>query len=309
MRQFTAGNGTNSTGTVQSFLASTTKVLLADLYLIGEQEDPLATWLTNWQSDLNWPIFGKFGATSIKRGNITSQVGLQVDALDVEWSPPLAAFGTTVSTMNPYQLAQTGFYDNQRVRLWRTVMPTPGDANTYGATPWFGGRVADTTVSRGLVKFTINSFLDAINQKVPPNVIELSNTFAGFAGNTPVLADSETNVPTFTVVFPSSTNQIFGDCIQPTAHKIYSDQTFQYGFMVFLPGSTLAGYWSPIGFSTSRNVVGTNYNVFTVYAQFPFAPTPGDQFYVSTQWPVNLQASMAGQYKGFPYVPDPLAAI
>lgn len=270
----------------------------------------MAVRLTNWSSPLSWPLWGTFARASIKRGKITSQIGLQVDTLDLRWSPPLTAFGTTLSTMNPYQLAQSGFYDNKRVRLWRCVMPTPGDANTYGATPWFGGRIGDTIVSRGEIKFTVNSFLDAINQKVPPNVIELSNTFAGFAGNTPVLADAETSIPTFTVVAPSSTNQILGDCIQPTAHKIYGDDKFQFGFMVFLPGSTLAGYWSPIAFNGNYDAGGgTHYCQFDAYAAFPFAPTPGDTFYVSTQWPVNLQASAAGQYKGFPYVPDPMTAI
>jgi hypothetical protein len=313
MRTFMAGNGSDSTAATLTYLAAAFQLNLTDLYLIGEIEDPMAVWLTNWPSALSWPVYGTFKPTSIQRGKVTSKVGLEVAHMDVTWSPPLTAFGVTTATMNPYQLAQTGFYDNWKVRIWRCVMPTPGDANTYGATPWFGGRIANSEVSRGTIKLTVNSFLDAINQPVPPNVIELSNGMAGYVGATPVLVDAETSLPTFTVVAPSSINVIMGDCVQPTAHKIYADNKLQNGFIYFLPGSTLAGYWSPIAFSSvyhsGGGILPPNYNEFTLYAPFPFAPTPGDTFYASTQWPVDLASSTAGQYKGFPYVPSPLAAI
>lgn len=310
MRTFTAGDGSDSTAAVKSYLAAHRQLRLADLYLIGEIEDPRAQLLTDWESPLNWPVWGTFKSTVINRGKITSQIGLKVDAMEVSWSPQPSAFGTTVATSNPYQLAIQGYYDSMRIRLWRGVMPSPGDMNTLGATPWFGGRVGDVALSQGLLKFTVNSFLDAVNQPIPPNVIEISNTIAGFVGNTPVLADAETKVPTFTVVAPSNTNLILGDTIQPTAHKIYANKRFQNGFMYFLPGSTLAGYWSPVATNTNFAAGGgVHYNQFQTYASFPFAPTPGDTFYVSTQWPVDLASATAGQFKGFPYVPDPLTAI
>jgi Ni,Fe-hydrogenase III small subunit len=312
MRQFINGNGVDSTSTVVAYLATAKLLALADLYLIGEQSDPLSKMLTNWNSPLLWPAWGTFQPAVLNRGKITSEIGLKVDSMSLEWSPPLTAFGTSVATSNPYQLAQQGYYDNQRVRIWRCIMPTPGDANTYGACQWFGGRIADTVIERGKITFTINSFLDAANQKVPPNVIELSNGLSGYSGAAPVFADGETSIPTFTVVAPSNTNNILGDCIQPSAHKIYALNRFKYGFMYFLPGSTLAGYWSPIGSNASFNAGGgIHYNEFLTYAAFPFAPTPGDTFYASIQWPVNLQDANvgAGQFKGFPYVPPPTTAI
>lgn len=314
MRKFTGGSGSDTTSAVLAYLATANKLNLTDLYLIGELETPSSLWLTNWGTDLSWPIWGTFRRTTIERGKITSKVGLEVATMDITWSPLLTAFGTTVATMNPYQLAQTGQYDNLRARIWRAVMPTPGDANTYGATEWFGGRIANTEVSRGKIKFTVNSFLDAINQQVPPNVIEVSNGIAGYIANTPVLADLETSIPTFTVVAPSSPNQILADCIQPTAHKIYADNRLDNGFVVFLAGSSLAGYWSPIAFNGNFDarfigMPGIHYTQIDVDAPFPFAPSPGDTFYVSTQWPVDLASATAGQYKGFPYVPNPLQAI
>lgn len=306
----TGGDGSDTTAAAFAFARSTDQLLLADLYLIGDLEDPMAVWLTNWPSPLVWSARGTFNPASIKRGRITSQVGLKVDSLDVTWSPPLTAFGTSVATANPYQLAYQGFFDNKNFKLWRTLMPTPGDANTFGATPWFGGRIQPLEIGRGQIKLTVNSSLDALDQQAPPNVIEMSNTLASYVGNTPVLADGETSIPTFTVVAPSTQTTILGDSIQPTAHKIYTNNKFRLGFMVFLKGSTLAGYWSPIGTNVTFNAGGgLHYNQFQVYGAFPWAPTPGDKFYVSTQWPVDLASATAGQYKGFPYVPYPTTAV
>jgi hypothetical protein len=313
VRKFTGGDGSDTTSAVIAYLAANRQLILADLYLIGELEDPSAVWLTNWDSPLSWPAWGTFKPAAVKRGQVTSQIGLKVDSLDVTWSPKLTAFGTSVATANPYQLAQTGFYDNKTVRLWRCVMPTPGDANTFGATPWFGGRVADTEISRGSIKFTVNSFLDVVNQKIPPNVIEASNLLAEYSGNVPVLADVETTIPTFTVVAPSNANVILGQCLGPHSGKIYDTNKFANptGFMVFLKGSSLAGYWSPIASNSNYDAGGgTHYNQFQVFGSFPFAPSPGDDFYVSTQLPNDFAtASSLGVFQGFPFVPDPLTAV
>ena len=263
-----------------------------------------------------WAPWGTFKPTSIRRGKVSSDISLKVTALDLSWSPPLGTFLNSIATTSPYQLARIGYYDNKKVRVWRTVMPTPGDANTYGAYELFGGRVADTTVGRGEIKFSVNSFLDVINQKVPPNVIENSNTLAGFKGATPVLADGETNIPQFTVVAPSTQTNILADCTSPTPGKIYGNNKFQYGYMVFNPGSTLAGQWSAIAnnFNYNPGGGGPHHSQFFVYAGFPWPPSPGDTFYVSTKFPVDPTDSGAGglgpgQVTWFPFVPSPETAL
>lgn len=312
MRTFTDGNGNDSTAAALAYIQAQRELRLVDLYLIGEQEDPNAVFVADWESPLAWPIWGTFQTSVISRGKVTSQVGLKVDTLDVTWSPRLTAFGTSISTANFYQKARAGYYDNMKFRLWRGLMPTPGDLMTYGACEWFGGRVAQTITQRSRIKFTINSFLDVVNQKVPPNVIELGNALAGWVGNVPVLADGETSLPTFTVVAPSTPNIILGDCIQPTAHKIYGTDKFIHGFIVFDKSSSLAGFWSPVATNIKYNAGGSvHYNQFQIYAALPWAPTPGDVFYASTQWPVDLASAqaMAAEYFGFPFVPDPTMGI
>jgi hypothetical protein len=311
MRTFIGGNGSDTSAAVYAYLQSQDKVQLADLVLIGEVEDPLSFFLTNWETPLAWPVWGTFQPAPITRGKITSQVGLQVDSLDFSWSPPLTAFGTTLATANVYQKAQSGYFDSKTFRLWRAIMPTPGDANTYGACILFGGRVADTKIERGKITLTVNSFLDVINQEVPPNVIENTSVLANYAGNTPVVADGETQLPQFTVVAPSDETSILGICTAPSPGKIYGHNKFQYGFIRFNPGSTLAGYWSPVASNGLLNLHGgVHVNQFLVYGAFPWPPQPGDTFYASVQPPINQQdsTSLFGAYT-FPGVPSPESAV
>lgn len=304
MRTVTGGNGSDTTSSVTAWLQSGGHLTLANLYLIGEPEDPLALWLTDWESPLVWSAWGTFQPAVIKRGTVSSKIGLDVESLDVTWSPKPAAFTQSISTANPYQLAQIGYYDNWKVRVWTVYMPTPGDANTYGASELFGGRIADSTIERGDLKFKVNSFLDVVNENVPTNVIELLNTAAAYAGATPPAGFS--HVPQFNVIAGDSTTQVIGDQTYPVAHSILETNNVQHGYLVFNSGGTLDGVWSAIQQNVEVTIGGTNYNQFILYAPLPWPPTPGvDTFYVSAASPIN-QAD--GDYVGFPYVPAPEAA-
>jgi hypothetical protein len=206
-------------------------------------------------------------------------------------------------TASPYQLARLGFYDDWPVRVWTVYMPTPGDADTFGCSEFFGGRVASTVAERGEIRFTVNSFLDVINQNVPTNVIELTNTLAAYRGATPPAGLSV--VPQFKVREGSSTKTILGECLSPTPGQIFSTDAFQFGYLVFNSGgaATLGGMWSAV----ATNYGSTPYNVFVLFSDLPWAPTPNaDTFYVSAAFPLNKDD---GQYVGFPYVPSPETAI
>jgi hypothetical protein len=308
MRQMIGGSGQDTTAAAAAYLAANNKFKEADLYLIGEPDDPMALWLTNWEAPLLWPVWGLFRPAVITRGTITTKVGLDVNPLDVTWSPANRPFTSSVATANPLQLANLGFYDNWRVRVWRTIMPTPGDANTFGAYELFGGRIATTEVSRGKIQWTVNSYMDVLDQKLPANVIEWTNTFASYTAAT--IPAGDPSIPLFQVVTGSTPNSIIADCVSPTAGKIYSGNLFTGGYMVFLDGTgaTLAGAWSAIGGNGKyTDGDGNDHSIFSIYAALPWAPTPGaDQFYVSMAAPVDV--SEGGNY-GFPYVPDPSTGV
>ena len=309
MRVFRAGDGSDSTAAVQAYLADsliTEQLTVADLYLIGDPDDPMAFWLTNWDTSLQWPVWGTFRPAVISRGSVAFKVGLEVSTLDVKWSPPKGTFTNNVNTTSPYQLAIMGYFDNWPFRLWKLFMPTPGDASTLGACEWFGGRIADVEVKRGEINFTINSFLDVVNQYCPTNVIELLNTLAAYKGAAP--PPGFTHIPQFNVIETSGTQFVYGDQTYPVAHSVLNTNVVRNGFLVFnsTPNATLGGVFSAIAQNFNMLIGGIHYSGFQLYTPLPWSPTPGvDTFYVSAP---NKILQSDGDYYGFPYVPYPESA-
>jgi hypothetical protein len=199
-----------------------------------------------------------------------------------------------------------GYYDNWPVHVWSCYMPTPGDANTYGCSEAFGGRIASVTIQRGALKFKVNSFLDVINQQVPTNVIEVLNTAAAYTGATP--PKGFVNGPQFAVVVGSSTNVVVGFQTFPNPGSILDTNNVQGGYLVFNggPDSTVSGIWSAIqqntGVTTGGSGGGGTFNQFILYSPLPFPPSVLDTFYVSAAAPINRGD---GDYAGFGSVPSP----
>jgi Uncharacterized conserved protein (DUF2163) len=306
VKTVTGGNGSDTTAAVQAWLAANRSLMLRNLYLIGELEDPAALWLTDHESPLEWSAWGTFLPSNIKRGTVSSKIGLEVPKLTITWSPKLGSFTSSIGSASPYQLAQIGMYDNWKVRVWRCFMPTPGDANTFGACELFGGRIGATTIARGKIEWQVTSFLDVVNQKIPPNVIETTNTLASFKGANPPPGLSR--IPQFNVISGSTSTVLLLDCTFPTAHQIFPSQSLNRGYLVFNggAGATLAGVFRPIGANQNVLVGGVHYNQVQIYDALPWPPTPGvDTCFVSAAFPLN-QAD--GDYFGFPYVPDPETA-
>lgn len=288
MRQVLSGTGVDTTSTVKAYLASSNKFILANLFFIGDHEDPQAIRLTDWESPLAWPIWGTFNPAKISRGSIDSQIGLSVKDLQVAWTPMNQAPGSTLMTANPYQLAQMGFFDNKFLRCFTAYMPTPGDVNTYGAALMFGGRISSAETKRGQITFKVNSFLDVVNEMVPLNVIELTSTAAGFSGGTPPAGCA--TIPQFNVITSSSPGTIIGDQTSPNVHGIFANNQLAGGFLVFNggAGATLGRRFARIAANYGIVVASVKYNEFILYDAFPWAPTPGtDTFYVCAASSIN----------------------
>ena len=313
MRKVTDGNGNDSTAAVLAWLKANNELRIANLYLIGELEDPQAVFLTDWESPLVWSPWGTFqpaiqadGSVGIARGSVTSKFGFTVQQLEIKWNvQPPASFASSISAASPYQLARMGYYDNWPVRVWSVYMPTAGDANTFGASELFGGRISKCVVERGVITLTVNSFLDVVNVYVPTNVIELTSSLASYKGATPPAGFSV--VPQFKVLAGSNTQTIICDSTTNPGH-IFSTNVFRNGYVVFNGGvgSTLGGVWSAV--LSNYTVTGTpQHNGIILYSLLPWPPTPGvDTFYISAAAPIN-QAD--GSYGGFPFVPGPESAI
>ena len=310
MRKVTGGDGSDTTAAVQAYLTSNNSLWLANLYMIGEPEDPAVIMITDFDRPLTWSWVGTFWPGVTKRGKISSKIGLEVTQFDFQWSPKNRVFTSSVVDTSPLQLAATGYYDNKPVRVWRVFMPRPCDANTFGAAEWFGGRIASTVVDRQWIKWTVNSWLEVIDQQTPSNVIENTNPLASFAGANPPAGFA--TIPQFSVVAPSDNNTIYGTCINfPSTY--WGINKFQYGWLIFNYGSnaTLAGMWGIIGGSGPYPPTGSpTANKFQIYAQLPWPPTPGvDTFFVSAPMPLDQHHGGLGVNNfPFPGVPAPEGA-
>lgn len=308
MRRCIGGDGTDTTAAVAAYLAGRENPLIRHLYLIGDPDNPQAIYLTDHEAPVIYNPWGTFYPSVIKRGTITTKVGLEVQSTTVTWTPGSASFTVNSQTASPLQLARLHFYDNWPVRIWKAFMPFPGDCNTLGACEWFGGRIGSITLGRNEMQFQVKSFLDIVTQKVPANVIESTSTLAGYTAAS--RAPDDPTIPIFQCFPGSTTNQIIADCLSPTAGKIYAFNHFLGGYLVFLAGTgaTLAGIWSAIATNNLYTDGNSNtHSLFDIYSPLPWAPTPGvDQFYVSTAAPINAND---GSYYGFNFVPSPQQAV
>lgn len=307
MKKVINGLNVDTTAVVVAWLRDNNAIHLATLYLLGEPDDPTALRLTSWESPLTWSIYGKFLPAAIKRASVKSLIGLDVSALELIWNPPVTAPTQSLATANAYQKALVGYYDDWPVRIWTTYMPTPGDADTYGCSELFGGRIGATEIGRGEIKFTCNSFLDVINQNIPGQVIESTNPLAASTAATPPSGMS--SIPRFNVIAGSTQNVLILDMTAPTPHFIFDDNVLFNGFLVFnnIPGATLGRQWSAIQANKKVTIDSVDYNEVELYTTLPFEPTVGaDTCYISGKAPINLNDP---NYQGFPYVPQPANAI
>ena len=74
MKLILGGNGQDTTATVTAWLKANKTIRLANLYLIGEVDDPAAYWLTDYEAPLVWSLWGTFKSTVITRGSVSSKI-------------------------------------------------------------------------------------------------------------------------------------------------------------------------------------------------------------------------------------------
>lgn len=304
MRQVVGGNGSDTTAAVQSLLTGNNALVLANLYLIGEADSGYL--LTDWESQLYWGVYGEFLSTVIKRGSVTTEVGLGTQHITVTWSPINQVVTSSYATANPYQLARLNQFANQRVRIWRVYMPTPGDANTLGAMEWFGGYIGQVTVGRDSIEFEVNSYMFVLDQKVPTQLIEVTNTLASYSGGQPPSGFSV--MPQFTTFTGSQPNLLYADQTSPTSGGIPGTHSLIGNYVVFNggTGATLQGAYSIIGDNYNyMDGNGNHHTALQLYSPLDWAPTPGvDTFYITA--PPAIASATEGS---FPYVPSPQTAV
>ena len=281
MRTFIDGSGADSTAAVLAHLSGRRQLLCADLvqlktYFQGEQ------WSQNRllaiaDRALTWSHVGTFQPANITRGSVESKVGLDTVTLDLTWSlkdSDLLLTWTPADGSKPtlLQSFEAGIWDNGRVYLYRTVMPTPNDCDTFGACTVFAGRIAEARAIRTGVQLKVNSLTELFDLQLPPNLIEPTNVRSEYAlGQAPAGLAS---VPNFTVQAGSTTSSILADCTSPNSGQLFADEVFDFGYLQFASGGTCGNMFRSI----RRSTLNSGHNQFLLYDPLPWAPTPGETF-------------------------------
>jgi hypothetical protein len=310
MRSFTAGNGSDSTAAVKTYLSSHRQLHLTDLYVISTAPNYQSFYLgqtfylTNYPSSLVWTFRGTFKTAVIDRGEVESKIGLEADQLEVTWAPRDTDILATDGIGNTLLTALGGFgsgvFDNGTLEVWRCVMPTIGDCNTLGACLMFSGRIGNIEPDRLKVKITVVSRLEVLNQMVPTNLIEPTNIIAQYTTGQ-VLKNGPS---TFTLVSGTTSSVLVADPVAPPGGYSPQNDTWDSGYVSMLAPGKTGGSFRGI----QQQLYNGTHHVFYLYDPLPFAPLAGDTFSAFIPVPRDLQGAttQSSDYAGFPYVPQPI---
>lgn len=308
MRTFIDGTGADSTAAVAALTPAQRRALIpVDLYVINTAPNFAGQYLgkqfllTDHASPLVWSYIGKFVTATISRSEVASKIGLDSDTLTVTWSPKdtdtLADDGSgppPVTLLTALQGFTYGVFDNGSLEVWRCLMPTRGDCDTYGATLLFSGRIGDLIPNRLSIDISVVDRRETLNTQVPTNIIEPTNIFAQYA----------------TGMIPSGAPTSFAVVSGSTVAKVYADasptmpaDTYDAGYILFTSGH-LSGMYKAVRVQT----VESGHHAFYLRDPLPFVPQVGDTLGAFAPIPRDYAGAIAAgvETDAFPFVPSPL---
>jgi hypothetical protein len=199
VRKFTDGSGSDSTATVQTYLQTASKPLIFSLIVIqlsrwnntfGSAQSALFTssfLLTDYLAALKYTPLGTFSAAVIKHNGINVGIGIEMSSFEVVWTPgPNDAVlpQQTVALLGAFPAIDVlagvdqGFFDAAWISVYKVVMPTPGDANTYGVTLLQRGVVDTATVNGKEITFSCVDPIAHVNNQVPSQLLGPNSRFS-----------------------------------------------------------------------------------------------------------------------------------
>lgn len=235
---------------------------------------------------------GPYFDRSDNKAKMHTAVGLQVDTLTFDVIPDVAQIENT-----PFLTAlREGVFDGAELIYLGAYWPAGGGYTNpvvpTGTVKKFIGNVAEVDISRNLATFTINSFLELLNQNMPVNLYQAScvNTLFDTScalnkSSFGVSADAESG---------SSISSINTALTQSTGY-------FNLGVITFTSGANS-------GVSRTISTFAADGTV-NVIAPFPSAPATGDAFmiYAGCDKLLSTCATKFGNlnnFRGFPYLPQ-----
>jgi hypothetical protein len=304
MRAFTAGDGSNSTAAVLTYLAAHRQLHITDLFVISTAPNYASFYLgqtfyvTSYPSSLTWNFRGTFKTGVIERNEVESKIGLEADKLEVTWAPQ----NTDILDASLTVLAgfHSGVFDNGTLELWRCVMPTIGDCNTLGACLLFSGRIGNIEPDRLKVKMTVMSRLEVLNQMVPTNLIEPTNIIAQYTTGQ-VLKNGPS---AFSLVAGTTAQVLVADPVAAPGGYTPQNDTWDFGYVMMTGAGKTGGSFRGI----QQQTYNGTHHLFYLYEALPITPLVGDTFNAFILVPRDQGGAVTqgSIYQGFPFVPQPI---
>jgi uncharacterized phage protein (TIGR02218 family) len=218
-------------------------------------------------------------------------LGLQVDTLVFDVIP-------ASSTINgaPFLTAvREGVFDGAELTYLGAYWPAGAYANPViptGTVKKYVGNVAEVDISRNLATFTINSYLELLNQNLPRNLFQASCVNTLFDASCTL---SQSSFQTTGAAGAGSTaSTISATLSQATGY-------FNLGTIAFTSGDN-AGVSRTIGTYVSGGTA-------SVIAPFPSGPAAGDTFKIypgcnKLQQTCGVKFNNLSNFRGFPFIPQ-----
>ena len=253
-------------------------------------------WNTNFYNSTGTYGTGSGGGPYFDRqdtkAKLHAKIGVETDTLQFDVIPGTA----TINGEGFLAACHDGIFDNATMSLDRAFMPTYGDV-TAGVLQMFSGRVGEVDVGRSLATFSVNSWLEILNQNLPRNLFQ-----PGCVNN---LGDSacQVNIASYSTgltVNPGSTQAIVNASISLPYPSYYD-----LGKVVFTSG-VLNGQSRSVRVASIASVV--------LLAPFTVAPATGDTFTLYAGCDKSLGSNGCAKFsnqvhfRGTPYIPQPVIA-
>lgn len=222
------------------------------------------------------------------------KIGTNVDTLTFDVLPGSA----TIKSLPWLTAVIYGIFDGASVLYQKAYMPTYGDTSV-GVYDMFKGRVGDVSVGRKSIGFTVNSYLELLNQNLPLNYYQ--------AGCNNTLYDASCTLSAATF----ASNGIVG--VGSAAGTILAAMAPATAFFDLGKLTMTSGTLNGMSIGVKTWVQGSPLGTFSLNRPFPQAPAVGDTFtaYAGCD---KQQTTCAGKFNNFanfrgtPYVPVPESA-
>jgi uncharacterized phage protein (TIGR02218 family) len=224
----------------------------------------------------------------IERSTCSWSVGIDVDTLELTISPRSTdlvegvAFRTAI---------MTGLFDGAEVEVKRAFMSVYGNASN-GCIVLFAGSVADVDIGQSRIEMTVNHFVEKLNIQMPRNLYQPGCLWTVYDTGCGVVRASYTFA--YTVGSGATTTQI------PVPSTSKDDHYFDQGVL------TVGG--------VSRRIVVWDLDTAVVTPPLPSAPTAGTAVTMvpgcnRTLAECTSKFANEDRYRGFPFIPQPEAAV